>query len=532
MISQNSDSSGALYAHLESQRVQLQVELDSGRSQAERNRLGQFATPPELARDILATAKKLIGHAQVRFLDPAFGTGAFDYALLASFRRKQIAVLEGYEIDPYYGVPARHLWEQTGVVLHLRDFTKAHAPTTESERFNLIVCNPPYVRHHHIAVEDKDRLRRLCLRTSGLRAGGLSGLYCYFFVLSHNWLAENGLGFWLIPSEFMDVNYGLWVKRYLIEKVTLLRIHRFDPNEVQFGDALVSSAVVCFRKALPSANHRVEFSFGGTLDNPRLEGHVPLTVLRHERKWTRFPEREQRRGSGYVLGDFFAIKRGLATGGNSYFILTAQRSRELELPKRFLRPILPSPRHVTGNEVLADQQGNPIIEPQLFLVDCGLPEETVRRDYPTLWSYFEEDKRRGLADRYLCRHRTPWYAQEDRPAAPIVATYMGRSVNGSKNPFRFIRNRSKATAANVYLLMYPKGALSSMLQSRPELTDRIWAMLKRFDARTLLAEGRVYGGGLHKLEPKELARVPADEIATLLKLPPRAAAFQLELLSV
>lgn len=51
-----------------------------------------------------------------------------------------------------------------------------------------------------------------------------------------------------MPSEFMDVNYGASVKRYLLDKVTLLHIHRFDPKEVQFGDALVSSAVVWFSK--------------------------------------------------------------------------------------------------------------------------------------------------------------------------------------------------------------------------------------------------------------------------------------------
>ena len=60
----------------EQERLVLQGRLDGAKSQGERNRLGQFATPTALALDILTYAKKQIRKkTPVRFLDPALGTG-------------------------------------------------------------------------------------------------------------------------------------------------------------------------------------------------------------------------------------------------------------------------------------------------------------------------------------------------------------------------------------------------------------------------------------------------------------------------
>ena len=54
---------------------------------AERNRLGQFATPNALAIDIARYVKSLIGdHSCIHFADPAIGTGSFFSAALAVLR--------------------------------------------------------------------------------------------------------------------------------------------------------------------------------------------------------------------------------------------------------------------------------------------------------------------------------------------------------------------------------------------------------------------------------------------------------------
>ena len=87
--------------------------------------------------------------------------------------------------------------------------------------------------------------------------------------------------------------------------------------------------------------------------------------------------------------------------------------------------------------------------------------------------------------------------------------------DGTGRPFRFIRNRSRATAANVYLLLYPKPVLAAAIRRRPAVLDEVWQALTAIPTATLLNEGRVYGGGLHKLEPRELAHAPLNGIAAL-----------------
>lgn len=505
---------------LETARLDLQHELNSSKTRAERNKLGQFATPPALAEDILAYARKLCPpRSGIRFVDPAFGTGAFYSALLKVFSSSQIVSAVGYEIDVHCGQKALQLWGGSRLKLRISDFTQTEVPTSDEERANLLICNPPYVRHHHLSESEKTRLRYLTQQIAGVQLGGLTGLYCYFLCISYGWMAEGGLAGWLVPSEFMDVNYGRPLKEFLLSRVTLLRIHRFDPKDTQFDDALVSSAVVWFRKAPPSRRRTVDFTYGGTLAEPGVSKSVSLDALRSIEKWSQVPLRNFKNSQSQKkpsLSDLFEIKRGVATGSNEFFMLTSARIEEYKISEKFVWPILPSPRYLSADEVKANESGDPIVEPKLFLLTCKLSLEQIQAKCRGLWRYLQMGLETGIDKGYLCRSRSPWYSQETRGPAPILCTYMGRLNDRNRRPFRFIRNHSKATVANVYLAMYPRPHLAKILDEHPRLWEALWKSLNGIPQDMLLAAGRVYGGGLHKLEPVELGSVPANSLMEVL----------------
>jgi hypothetical protein len=156
--------------------------------------------------------------------------------------------------------------------------------------------------------------------------------------------------------------------------------------------------------------------------------------------------------------------------------------------------------------VFADEQRTPLLERPLFLINCNLPEDSLRQAYPELYDYLQTGLE-AVATRYLCKSKRLWYQQEQREPAPILCTYMGRGTKDSELPFRFILNHSRAIATNSYLMLYPRDTLAGELNTDSKQLQELWRGLNGLAPGALTSEGRVYGGGLRKIEPKELGEV-------------------------
>jgi hypothetical protein len=496
----------------EAKRTEIQKSLDSSQTLETRKMLGQFATPKNLADGIARVALTLLKSDNIRFLEPAIGTGVFYSSLLEHVREKNLSYSCGYEIDTHYAMPSEKLWRNTGLNYKNEDFLTAKLPKNESDKFNLIISNPPYVRHHLIEKNYKTVLNKSLEDYFQTHFSGLTGSYCYFMALAAKWLQSAGISAWLVPNEFLDVNYGVKMKEFLLDKVKLLRVHRYSPETSQFSDAFVTSIIVFYTTGKTAGT--IEFTAGENIEEPSFQRMVCRSRVSPQDKWSSyFRLNTQKTNTQKHLGDFFTVKRGVSTGANKYFILDEEKIKDIELPRTFLSPILPGPRYIKNNIIKQDNNGIIGVK-KLYLLDVNCPENKVKELPASLVNYMRKvyDE---VQDNYTIKNRHPWYKQERRSRCPLLLTYMGRDVN---KIFRLFLNYTTAAVPNVYLMIYPKFDWERIETVHKDFILSLYNSLLNIKKDDFAACGRVYGGGLYKIEPKELMNIPVDGCFTKTQL--------------
>ena len=98
--------------------------------------------------------------------------------------------------------------------------------------------------------------------------------------------------------------------------------------------------------------------------------------------------------------------------------------------------------------------------------------------------------------------------QEKRTPPPLIFSYMSRAQNGNGTNFRFFLNLTTAITTNVFLNIYLKPSLEKEILNGNLSYEQILNQLESIKQDTLNKHGRSYGGGLFKLEPKELLSIP------------------------
>jgi len=467
------------------------------RGAAERRQLGQTLTPAPIVASMTAWAAAAAGPGgPARVVDPGTGTGRF---LLAAGRRWPGAELVGAETDPAAAMIARANLAAAGLAgrarVVLADYRTLTLPPVAGP--TLYLGNPPYVRHHLLDADGK-RWLTTAAAESGLAASTLSGLHVHFFLATARQAAPGDLGVFITAAEWLDVNYGALVRELLLGDLGGEAVHLLEPRVPAFADAIVTSAITCFRPGRRPGTVRLRLAGDPAELGDLSGGHpVPRARLAQADRWgalVRDPAgQRQAPVTGQVeLGEICRVHRGQVTGANAVWVTVPGTA----LPPRFLVPTVTRAR-----ELFAAPDGTlPPGTPLRLVADLPASlDDLDDTERELVGAFIARAARAGAAGSYIARHRRPWWRVGLTAPAPILASYMAR------RPPTFVRNLAGARHLNIAHGLYPREPLPG------PVLDRLARYLRRSADP---GQGRTYAGGLTKFEPREMERllVPWPEI--------------------
>lgn len=468
---------------------------------AHRRKFAQFFTPPSIAS---LMADWVSEKSPKLVLDPALGTGILARAVGKRLPNSKIV---GYEIDPAVAVAAKKATILAGIDVEIReaDFLDANP----SERFDGIIANPPYLRHHDLA-NSAQRIAQIG-SACDIRLSGLTNAYALFLLDCCRRLNAGGRLAFIIPTEWTNSNFGKPIKEYLLKNRFLRAIIYVCHTNTIFEDALTTSSILLVEKCeTPPSVVRTLF-VASDAELPKLDElfgarESRLAMASRDFKSDQLLQTAKwddliRRGDMLVPNGFVPLrllattKRGIATGANGFFHISLATARQHGIVEERLIPCIGKANDVTslnfGIESFAELIKK---ERPTHLINFSGELSTAEK------SYVQQGEAQGLHQRYLTQKRAPWYSNEKIHVAPIWAAVFGREC------MRFILNTARVANLTAFHGVYP-------LQTDPNFVNALAATLNSNIVQGVMkSEMRVYGGGLNKVEPRDLLDVKVPDL--------------------
>ena len=457
-----------------------------------RKKYAQFFTPPKIAEIM---TQWLIANKSLKYvLEPAFGLGIFSRTLIKYNKNLKI---KGFEVDPKIIEEAKKIFSQNDSVnLILEDYMY----NDWNNKYDGIICNPPYFKFHDY--DNKGILDEIEKRLS-IRLNGFTNLYALFLLKSINQLNNNGRAAYIIPSEFLNSDYGKLVKTYLIKNKFLRHVIIINFEENVFDDALTTASILLF--ANDKDSKAVKFSNVSNLDdldkleeliknypNSEEQDLIDFNMLNPNIKWRTYYQKQNSKKYKNIVpfSKFGKVMRGIATGANEYFTFNKSKAEKFNIPSVNLLPCITKSAQIK-NPFFKKEDFEKMIhtDEDIFLLNVKNEQNANIKDYIKIG---EDNK---INKKFLTSKRSPWYSLEKRPPAPIWVSVFNR------NGLKFIRNEANISNLTTFHCIYP--SKDSLFQSLE--IDLLFAYLLTDTAKQIFEDNRrEYGNGLKKFEPNDI----------------------------
>ncbi|MBP5778193.1 MAG: N-6 DNA methylase [Prevotella sp.] len=457
-----------------------------------RKRFAQFFTPEQIA-DYMAEWVMEDIHDHADILEPAYGLGIFSRSM---FKSHQDIKVNGYDVDETIFQYALSNASETQCEISLSN--ENYLTSSWDKKYDGIICNPPYMKFHDY---DNSTLVPLVNSKLHIKLNGFTNIYTLFLLKSIYQLKQGGRLAYIIPSEFLNADYGVEVKRALLDSGTLRHVIIVDFNQCAFDDALTTACILfCQNTTDPGI---VKFSNVKNVTDlsTALTDYTDVAtgLLDPEQKWKSYYEETQASQYNHLVpfSTFAKVSRGIATGANDYFTFKQSKKDFYNIPDSCFLPCICHSTDVKSL-IFTDEDFEQLThqDKTVFLFNGSAGESNSHvKDYLRMGVENEINKR------YLTANRYPWYALENQRPAPIWVSVFSRSG------LRFVRNKANVYNLTTFHCVYNISEID---------TNILFAYLITNVAKEIfLDNSRQYGNGLVKFEPNDLNKGKAVDLRLL-----------------
>lgn len=446
-----------------------------------RKKFAQFFTPEQIS-DFMANWVLNGRKEKLDILEPAIGLGIFSRSLHK--QNPHIRVV-GYDIDKTVSSYARDYFASQKYNVTISN--ENYITTSWSEKYDGIICNPPYLKFH-----DYDNATLIPIVNSRLHThlNGFTNIYTLFLLKSIFQMKEGGRMAYIIPSEFLNSDYGVEVKRELLQSGFLRHVIIVDFTKCAFDDALTTACILLCENGKKSE----DIHFSNIDDIAKLNSSMteymsfPSAQLKPEIKWKQYYEDTSSSKYNHLVpfSTFAKVSRGIATGANNYFTFKRSKIDSYNIPDCSFRRCICHAADVQSLIFTEDDFENILSHDKTVFLFDGC----TNNNDPNVLSYIRMGESIGVDKKYLTASRSPWYALENRKPSPIWVSVFNR------NGLRFVRNKAGVYNLTTFHCVYNIGEID---------TDILFAYLVTNVAKEIfLDNSRQYGNGLVKFEPNDL----------------------------
>lgn len=456
--------------------------------------LGSYYTPfrtVRFMRDYLAREHKIYG----RVLEPSVGDGRF----VDAFEKEDFQSFIAVELIEEKVRQLRNKRYSDRVEIVADDFLSFSEKT--NEKYQLIIGNPPYINIKNMEDDSKEKAREICEKYQ-LPCSLMQNMWVAFVLAAVSCLERDGTIFFVLPMEFLQVQYAEKIRLFLEEHFDTIHILSF--KERMFPEIEQESCLVYLTNEFKDQPY-INFKMYAKLDSnipyycSKIERNKPL------KKWTNAILSDadidllNLIDSKYKkISEVCDASPGIVTGANNEFILTKQQVKQLEC-QEFILPTISKSNILNGQFILTwnvvqkiGEKGNRIYLLNLSHVDeKNFPQPL--KEYLTVIGEKENASKIKLKNRYKCRNRKPWYG------VPIVR-------NGDL--FFFKRyDRIPRICVNEADIYTTDIAYNMRLNSAYDKGSMAFCFYNSLTLTQCEFYGRYYAGGVSELTPSEFKRL-------------------------